>query len=141
MQPPLIDCVKINTDGAVRGSFGQATADGILRDAFGCWKGGFSYNISCCSVIQVELWGILMGLRVAWNKGNKNIQLETDSMTAATRLLSNEIDAVNANYGLIQEIRNMPAESGWSVSNKSIGRLIYVQIGWLIMLLAMGLKC
>lgn len=56
-------------------------------------------------MIQVELWGILMRLRLAWNNGFKNIQLETDS-EVVTSLLSHDTDLANANYALIQEIRN-----------------------------------
>lgn len=56
---------------------------GVLRDASGCWRGGFVRNLGTCSVLAAELWGILSGLQLlAWEGGWKKIIVESDSSVA-----------------------------------------------------------
>ena len=50
-------------DGARKGN-GDAGACGLLRDCHGRFIHGFSANLGVCSVIKVELWGVLHGLRM-----------------------------------------------------------------------------
>lgn len=40
--PLLCDWLKMNSDNAVRKSFGVAACGGLLRDADGVWKQGFA---------------------------------------------------------------------------------------------------
>lgn len=47
--------VKLNTDGALHGNPGMATAGGVLRDGEGNWCSGFSLNIRFCSAPLAEL--------------------------------------------------------------------------------------
>ncbi|KAL1203855.1 putative ribonuclease H protein [Cardamine amara subsp. amara] len=43
--PPSDEWVKLNTDGASHGNPGLATAEEVLRDVEGNWRGGFALNI------------------------------------------------------------------------------------------------
>ncbi|KAL8168314.1 hypothetical protein V2J09_009813 [Rumex salicifolius] len=64
---PPHNWVKIKSNGTlVDGS--KATAGGVIRDASGQWLIGFTHNLGC-SVPKAELWGILDGLNLAWDKG------------------------------------------------------------------------
>ncbi|KAH9770764.1 putative ribonuclease H protein [Citrus sinensis] len=58
----------LNTDGARKGN-GEASAGGLLRDCHGNFIHGFSANLGVCSVAKAELWGVLHGLRMAWDLG------------------------------------------------------------------------
>ncbi|KAH9723967.1 putative ribonuclease H protein [Citrus sinensis] len=49
---PIWSCVSLNMD-----------------DSNGNWLMGFTVNLGICSVLSVELWGLLHGLRVAWEYG------------------------------------------------------------------------
>lgn len=77
--PPSEGWVKLNTDGAVRGDHGMATAGGVLRGGDGCWGGGFAVNIGICSVPLAELWGVYYGLYIAWDRRITHLELEVDS--------------------------------------------------------------
>ena len=71
-------CVSLNTDGAMKGS-GYAGAGGLIRDSNGNWLMGFTVNLGMCSVLSVELWGLLHGLRVAWDYGFRHLQVGVDN--------------------------------------------------------------
>ncbi|PKI47771.1 hypothetical protein CRG98_031904 [Punica granatum] len=71
--------LKLNIDGAAKGSLGMAGAGGFLRDDQGRWIGGFAQNIGVASVITTEMWGVRMGLALAWESGARRIILEVDS--------------------------------------------------------------
>ena len=77
--PPMGEWVKVNTDGACRGTIGLATAGGVLRDGSGHWLGGFSFNIGVCTVPLAKLWGVYYGLYMAWERRCVRLELEVDS--------------------------------------------------------------
>ncbi|KAK2995370.1 hypothetical protein RJ640_029002 [Escallonia rubra] len=60
---------KLNTDGSVKGHPGPAGAGGIIRDEYGAWVVGFDSQYWVCDSLTAELWGILQGLKIAWDKG------------------------------------------------------------------------
>ncbi|KAL4336249.1 hypothetical protein GQ457_07G029660 [Hibiscus cannabinus] len=78
--PPEQGWVKLNTDGARHATSGMASCGGVLRDHLGEWILGFSKFIGVCSVIDAELWGVLVGLESAWSRGFRRIVIETDSL-------------------------------------------------------------
>ncbi|PKI41703.1 hypothetical protein CRG98_037905 [Punica granatum] len=81
---PLEDFMKLNTDGAVRGSQGVARAGGILRNSSVGWIIGFMQSLGVSTVMVAELWGVLTGLELAWNVGCRRLILEIDSMVVLT---------------------------------------------------------
>ncbi|XVE58507.1 hypothetical protein DITRI_Ditri04bG0175000 [Diplodiscus trichospermus] len=77
--PPSHGWVKLNTDGSLRPSGETARGGGLVRDANGSWMCGFSFNIGSCDVSAPELWAVVQGLKLAWQKGFRRVVLETDS--------------------------------------------------------------
>ncbi|KAK8572720.1 hypothetical protein V6N13_048300 [Hibiscus sabdariffa] len=73
---------KLNTDGARCNTDGFASCGCVVRDALGAWKFGFSKFIGMCEVLEAELWGVVTGLRMAWDRGLRRIILEVDSADA-----------------------------------------------------------
>lgn len=59
----------------------------ILRDQDGNFIFAFSQRLEVCSVLEAELKGIYHGLWVAWNKGFKQLEVETNSMEAINSLV------------------------------------------------------
>ena len=53
----------------------------MLRDHNWDWLWGFSVKIGTCSIIEVELWALIHGLRLAWLKGARKLGVEMDSLT------------------------------------------------------------
>ena len=53
---------------------------GLIKNHKGEWIRGFMRNLGRCKVIIAEIWGVL-GLKMVWEQGYKNIVLESDSKT------------------------------------------------------------
>lgn len=53
--PPILDCVKCNTNGASIGNPGDATYGGIFRNANVEFLGAFSINLGVTSALSSEL--------------------------------------------------------------------------------------
>ncbi|PRQ34972.1 putative ribonuclease H-like domain-containing protein [Rosa chinensis] len=75
---PSVNFYKLNVDGA-RSQNGQIGAGGVLRDYYGSWISGFSANLGCGSVLNAEIWGLLLGLRLAHNLSCLYLMVESDS--------------------------------------------------------------
>lgn len=67
---------------------GMSTAVGVVRDSDGNWITDFAHNIGRCSVSRAELWGVLNGMKNAWNYGFRKVILETDSKLAVKLIRS-----------------------------------------------------
>ncbi|KAL4382902.1 hypothetical protein GQ457_15G029930 [Hibiscus cannabinus] len=75
---PPVGWVKLNSDGACRSVTGHSSCGGGFRNSEGVWLHGFSKFIGCCSILEAELWGICMGLSLAWDRGFRCIMVESD---------------------------------------------------------------
>ncbi|KAE8693055.1 hypothetical protein F3Y22_tig00110819pilonHSYRG00250 [Hibiscus syriacus] len=78
--PPPPNWCKMNTDGSRKAGNGFATCGGVLRSSNGDWLVGFSKVIGICSIVEAELWGIYEGLSHAWNRGERQVMVEADSV-------------------------------------------------------------
>lgn len=74
--------LKINTDEAPIKSSAIASAGEVVRDDKGDWISGFSRSLGVATVLHSELWAILDGLNLAWDRGFRKIILESDSKEA-----------------------------------------------------------
>ncbi|WCJ40291.1 DNAse I-like superfamily protein [Euphorbia peplus] len=104
--PPPPNWVKLNSDGAVKRDFGNASAGGLLRDCTGAWIHGFAKKIGSCSVLKAELWGIYEGLNLAWNLGHKKITVEVDSKLSVDLITRPSMQA-NDSADLINAIKDI----------------------------------
>ncbi|CAL2248695.1 unnamed protein product [Prunus armeniaca] len=91
-QYPNEGVIKINTDGCRKGEDGRIAAGGVLRDSSGQWMRGFAVNLGVGQVLEAELWGIYLGLKLAWDIGCSAVVLESDSATAVHLLNKNVED-------------------------------------------------
>ena len=79
---------KVNTDESRINVTGISGAGGVLRDSNGAWIQGFSVNLGASSILEAELWGIFWGLKLAWDYGYRDVEIECDSVVAVTFLTS-----------------------------------------------------
>lgn len=103
----------LNVDGSSLGNPGPAGFGGLVRNSEGGWLVGFSGHIGHSDVLKAELNGILNGLKIAWERGYRNLLCYTDSMNAKTLIQDQSID-FHRYATIVQEIRdllNLP----WSV--------------------------
>ncbi|XVF15275.1 hypothetical protein REPUB_Repub09cG0137100 [Reevesia pubescens] len=101
---PPADYVKMNVDGSVKGSSCIAAAGGVLRDDSGSFLCAFTYKIGISSILNAELWAILIGLHISWEKGYRNIHLESDSLSAIKKL-NEQPNAFDSNLHIIKAIK------------------------------------
>lgn len=76
----------INTDGVSKGNPKQASCTGVARDTCGTYLVGFWNNISGCSSLEVELWGVIYALKLAWSRGWKHVMIQCDSKVIVSLL-------------------------------------------------------
>ena len=87
-KPPRPGVCKVNTDGSRINVTGISGVGGVLRDSNGAWIQGFSVNLGASSILEAELWGIFWGLKLAWDYGYRDVEIECDSVVAVTLLTS-----------------------------------------------------
>ncbi|CAN1280519.1 Putative ribonuclease H protein At1g65750, partial [Linum perenne] len=63
---------------------------GLIQDYQGHCLAAFSENLGICSITRVELRGVVPGLQLAWDRGFRKVQLQTDSQCAVLLLQSDD---------------------------------------------------
>ena len=79
---PEQDWIKCNVDGACKDGGLRTGCGGVFRDSSGVWVTGFKRGLGVGSVLSAELWGILIGIQIAWNRGIRKLWIESDSLIA-----------------------------------------------------------
>ena len=78
--PPIMNWLKVNTDGAVTKNPPKAACGGIFRSSEGFSRGSFAQNLTTDSAFIAEIHGAMLAIEIAHIKNWNNIWLETDSM-------------------------------------------------------------
>ncbi|KAK9097467.1 hypothetical protein Sjap_022964 [Stephania japonica] len=106
--------LKLNIDGAWN-SEGKASAGDLIRDEEGRLVRGFHHSLGDCSTLDPELWGVLMGLRIAWQMDIKQLELEVDSLKTLKLIR----DSILSNLQVVTLIREI------------LDRCWQVEVSWL----------
>lgn len=101
---PNLGWIKVNTGVTMDPCSSSVACGGFLRDSNGIWKRGFAKKLGRCSIFKAELWGILEGLKLAWDLGFRKIIAELDSLSAVMMINGVE-DGGNNMKSIIQIIR------------------------------------
>ena len=117
--------LTLNTDDCLHRENTTSGGRGIVRDHTGNWIGGRS-----CSIKEAELWALIHGLRLAWEKGIRHLVAEIDSITVYTWIPKGVLTK-NKHTSLIREClefskRNWPL----SIHHMSIEKGTAQQIFW-----------
>ncbi|KAH9730831.1 putative ribonuclease H protein [Citrus sinensis] len=102
----IVTDIKARTYEILRKGFDETGAGGLLRDFTGNWIMGFIVNIGMCSVLSAERWGLLHGLRMAWENGFRRVQVGVDN-ESVVHLLTMASVLENENATLIKAIRKL----------------------------------
>lgn len=71
--------IKVNLGGSVNLVNGEAQCGGLLREFRGKWLWCYAKAMgSSANPWEAETWGVLEGLRLAWDKGFKRVIVELD---------------------------------------------------------------
>ncbi|CAN1753236.1 Putative ribonuclease H protein At1g65750 [Linum perenne] len=80
--------VTVNTDGSYSLSLNRVSAGGIIRTNDGRSLVAFTANLVQCSITRAEIIGAITGLELAWQYGFRQVELQVDSKSAISLLLS-----------------------------------------------------
>ncbi|GAU24368.1 hypothetical protein TSUD_390770 [Trifolium subterraneum] len=66
-------------DGASKNGGEVAGCGGLFRDSDGRWIKGYTKKIGTCDALHVEMWGLYLGLDMAWREHFSHLIVESDS--------------------------------------------------------------
>ncbi|KAL4305782.1 hypothetical protein AHAS_Ahas16G0112700 [Arachis hypogaea] len=102
----------------------------LIRDSRGRWVAGFLVNIGKGTTFTAEAWGILHGLKLAWDLRFKKIILEIDSKIAF-QILSKREERDNHPETIIRSISQL-IQRDWNVKFCHTYREGNKSIDWLV---------
>ncbi|CAN1146438.1 Putative ribonuclease H protein At1g65750, partial [Linum perenne] len=111
---------SLNSDGSLYSSNNRAAAGGLIRDHEGRLLAAFAANLGSCSIMRAELRGIVDGMRLAWDKGVRKLNIQTDSR-AAVAILQNESETTHRHASLVAQFVSLKNRD-WEVSINHIFR-------------------
>ncbi|CAN0908397.1 Putative ribonuclease H protein At1g65750 [Linum grandiflorum] len=113
-------CITINTDGSVFQPSGVAAAGGLIRDSQGHCLAAFAANLGICTITRAEIRGATFGLKMAWDLGFRDVQLQLDSATAISAITSTDSSDLR-HRSCIDEARELLSRD-WLVSVRHMFR-------------------
>ncbi|KAK4258548.1 hypothetical protein QN277_004989 [Acacia crassicarpa] len=121
-QAPPANWVKINTDGAFSHSSSGVASGGILRNDDGEFVQAFLFKGEEGDSLTAELWGCLLGLKLAWDRGFRNVILEVDS-AEAVELMRRPMNDAHEDHCLVEEIHAVIHRS-WTIQFQLVSRWV-----------------
>ncbi|RHN50339.1 putative ribonuclease H-like domain-containing protein [Medicago truncatula] len=73
--------IKLNSDGACKGGGENSGCGGLFRSSDGIWLKGYIRKVGVCDALHAELWGMYLGLDMAWREHITQLIVESDSKT------------------------------------------------------------
>ncbi|KAK8494673.1 hypothetical protein V6N11_076642 [Hibiscus sabdariffa] len=108
---PSVGWWKVNTDGSHLLGSGASACGGVIRDCDGRWIRVFTKAIGQCSILEAELWGVHVGLEVAWSLGCRKLLVELDNQDAIRIMQQRHgCSGVSSLVNYIQEALQRPWE-------------------------------
>ncbi|XP_028100952.1 uncharacterized protein LOC114300280 [Camellia sinensis] len=108
--------LKMNTDGNARGDPGDGGFGGLIRDEKGIWICGFYGKLTKCSCIEAEIWAIYRGLTIAFEKGYKDLIIETDSMDAID-MQKKKVEVISSLRSLVEDSKFLIRRCGYTLQH------------------------
>jgi ribonuclease HI len=90
-QPPILNWVKCNCDGASLGNPGLSACGGLFRNSNASFLGAFASNLGINTSLNSELIGAMLAIEIANSKGWTQLWLESDSMLVVHAFSSSKI--------------------------------------------------
>ncbi|KAK2373854.1 Polynucleotidyl transferase, ribonuclease H superfamily protein [Trifolium repens] len=86
---------------------------GLIRGNEGAWLGGFAKGLGECRVMVAELWGAFEGLKLAWERGYKKVELQLDAQNVV-KVINKDLHAKAEDWSLCKKIWRL-LEMEWEV--------------------------
>jgi hypothetical protein len=69
--------VKLNCDVSYKDSLGHAGCGGLLQNSDDSWLKGYSHKIETYDALCAEIWGMYLGMQLAWRYTFHHLQVES----------------------------------------------------------------
>ncbi|KAH1108370.1 hypothetical protein J1N35_012138 [Gossypium stocksii] len=103
---PKLGWVKINIDGSMSTSRQRAAIGGVLRGPSRGWLVGFEMVTSMAGIFQIEAQAILEGFKLAWMKGFKQVEVESNNALLIDTIRNNFV--ANSNKLILELVFHHP---------------------------------
>lgn len=113
-QAPRNGNFKLNVDGSFNIATNLMCTGGLLRDAQGEWKSGFSSVEGPGDPLLAELIAVRNGLHYAWEEGVRLLQCESDSLDVVQLLTEGKDHSFHVHAGVIEDILQL-TKRDWSI--------------------------
>lgn len=97
--------VKLNVDGSVSNITSKAAVGRVVRDANGKWLTGLTMAMGMVEVFLVEARGVLEGMKLLWQKGYRQIEVNCDNALL--------IDTIRNGFAPVSNIREVRLIHEW----------------------------
>ncbi|KAG8479054.1 hypothetical protein CXB51_029680 [Gossypium anomalum] len=111
--------IKMNSDGAVSMNYDNASIRGLFRDVNGHWLSRYSLKVSKEMIFRIEALAILEDLRIAWEKGYRQLEIECDNALLVESVLKGS--AASSNLVELHLI-NVYLKRNWKTRIRHISR-------------------
>ncbi|KAK8528301.1 hypothetical protein V6N12_074832 [Hibiscus sabdariffa] len=118
-QRPSPGWVRLSTDGVALPNTGIRPVGGIFRADDGSWILVFNKTIGKLCPLQAELWGLLLGLQLAWENGFERLLIQPDNMEAIKRVSATKVTSDSCS--LVRSIAALRCQ-GWAIKTQWIPR-------------------
>ncbi|GAU12898.1 hypothetical protein TSUD_73850 [Trifolium subterraneum] len=105
--------VKLNYDGACKELGEFAGCGGLFRDSDGRWIKGFTRKIGAFDALHVEMWGMYLGIDIAWRNGLSHLTVESDSKVLIN-MITNKCNIKGHTPSLIRRIQEF-LQKDWQI--------------------------
>lgn len=112
--PPLVGWYAMNTDGAARGSPGDAGGGVIIRNHCGTFISALTLNFGRCSAFRAEVLALLRGLELARNLQISHLQIQLDNLSCVQALNAGRSSCGGCSH-LIRHCLSLIRKEDWVV--------------------------
>ncbi|XP_028803721.1 uncharacterized protein LOC114758801 [Neltuma alba] len=112
-EPPGEGKVKFNVDGSFDVRKSLRGCSGLARNQEGVVLCGFLHRMPSGSSLSTEIWSILWALKVAWDRGFRNLEIEGDCAVAVNAVIKG-VGKEHPESGVVHEVQ-MTLERDWVV--------------------------
>ncbi|CAN1160189.1 Putative ribonuclease H protein At1g65750, partial [Linum perenne] len=96
----------LNSNGSLYTHNNRAAAGGLIRDYGGNCITSYVVNLGSYSIMRGELWGIIEGMKLAWDKGIQRLCIQTNSRSAVS-LLSIDDGQMQRHASLVEQFHDL----------------------------------
>lgn len=111
---PPTEWIMLNTNGAAKGTPGQAGGGGVLRDCSGRFVRGFAARFGVCNAFKAEIWAAEIGLAMAKEMNITKLVLQLDNQACVEALKNQDYQGGECCH-ILKKCRTLINDPVWEI--------------------------